>query len=109
MRATRSRAFSSIEPDKSMPVTVQSRGYSAALMPVPMPTSSTRSPGLMPMRCIACMRPGCSVGPEREVVDEGEILVDPRDEIVLDRGDRQRARRRVGADVLVVSGRMRLK
>ena len=50
LRAMRSRAFSSIELDRSMPVTEQSRGYSAALMPVPTPTSSTRSPGLIAIR-----------------------------------------------------------
>ena len=35
LRAMRSRAFSSIGADRSMPVTEQSRGYSDALMPVP--------------------------------------------------------------------------
>ena len=45
LRAIRSRAFSSIDPEKSMPVTEHVRGYNAALMPVPTPTSSTRSLG----------------------------------------------------------------
>src|SRR6185295_15729223 len=50
LRATRSRAFSSMDPDRSIPVTMQSRGYSPALIPVPTPTSSTRSPGRIPIR-----------------------------------------------------------
>ena len=100
LRATRSRAFSSIELDRSMPVTEQSRGYSAALMPVPTPTSSTRSPGLMPIRWIASHAAGVQRRAEREVVDRRELLVDAGDEIVLDGGDRQRARRGVGPEDL---------
>ncbi len=51
--------------------------------------------------------PGMKRWPERPVVHEREIFVHPSDKVVLDRGHRQRARRGVGANVLVVVGRMR--
>ena len=57
-RQTRSWAFSSIELDRSMPTTEQSTGYRLALMPVPTPTSSTRSPGRIFIRRMASTRPG---------------------------------------------------
>ena len=44
---------------------------------------------------------------EGEVVDRGELLVDARDEVVLDRRDRQGAGRGVGTDELFVVRRAR--
>src|SRR6185436_16180948 len=98
LRSTRSRAFSSIGLDRSMPVTEQSDGYNAALMPVPTPTSSTRSPAGMERRA------------ERDVVEPGDVLVDARDEIVVDDAHGQCASRGVGPDNFVAFTRlMRLK
>ena len=105
LRAMRSRAFSSIEPDRSMPVTEQSRGYRPALMPVPTPTSSTRSPGPDAHPLDRLHPAGVERRTEREVVDRRELLVDAVDEVVLDRRDRQRPRGRIGSDELLVLGR----
>ena len=58
-------------------------------MPVPTPTSSTRSRGWMFIRWMAWSRPGWRVGPEEQVVDLGELVVDRFDEVVLDGGSRQ--------------------
>ena len=74
-------------------------------MPVPTPTSSTRSPGRMPIRLNRLHAAGMERRTEREVVDRGELLVDPVDEIVLDGRDRQRPRGRVGPNHLLVSRR----
>ena len=76
----------------------------SALMPVPTPTSSTRSPGRMPIRWIACTRPGCRRRPEGEVVDRRELLVDARRRSrSRPRRHRQRARRRVGPENLFIN------
>ena len=110
MRATRSRAFSSIGLDRSMPVTEQSRGYSAALMPVPTPTSSTRSPGLMRHPLNRVHAAGMQRRTERDVVEPGDVLVDASDEIVVDDAHGQRASRGVGPDNFFAFTRaMRLK
>ena len=107
LRAARSRAISSIDPLKSMPMTEQFFGYSDRLMPVPTPTSSTRSPGWMSMRSIACSRPGCKRGPEGDVIHLGQLVVDPFDEIVLDGGHRQRAGRGVRpGDEFILANRL---
>ena len=84
-----------------MPVTEQSRGYRRGVdagadadfehaIAAPDPHPLNRPEPARVQR-----------GSEREVVDRRELLVDARDEIVLDRGDRQRARRRVGSQELL--------
>ena len=80
-----------------MPVTVQSRGYSDRLMPVPTPTSSTRSPACDAHPLDRLHAAGMQRRAEGEVVDLGELVVDALDEVVLDGGHRQRARGRVGS------------
>ena len=71
-------------------------------MPVPTPTSSTRSPGWMSIRSIASKPAGMQRRTEDEVVDLRELLVDACDEIVLDGRHRQRARGGVGPDTSFV-------
>ena len=75
-------------------------GYIERLMPVPTPTSSTESPGRIVHLLDGLDAPGVERRAENEVVDVGQFLVDPRDEVVLDNRDRQRARCRVAADGL---------
>ena len=69
-------------------------------MPVPTPTSSTESPRLDVHLADGFEAAGVERGTEDEVVDVGELLVDPLDEIVLDNRDRERPRRRVTAQTV---------
>ena len=103
--ATRSRAFSSIPAEKSMPVISVLLGYIEQLMPVPTPTSRIVSPG-MNLHALERLHAARVEGrPERQVVHARELLVHTLDEIVLYRGDRQRPSGRVALQKLVFGAR----
>ena len=104
LRATRSRAFSSIESDRSMPVTAQSRGYSAGV-DAGADADLEHAIARLDAHALDRLQPaGVQRGTEGEVVHRGEVLVNAGDEVVLDGSDRQRAGGRVGPRELFVSG-----
>ena len=64
---------------------------------MPTPTSSTRSPGL-DIHPLNRLKPaGMQRRSEGEVVDLGELVVDPFDEIIFDGRDGKRPGRDIGA------------
>ena len=63
LRAARSRAFSSIDAEKSMPVTAAPRIQRQVDAGADADLEHAVAP-LMSIRWMACSRPGCSVGPK---------------------------------------------